>query len=220
MDCITPGYEPHAQLEERIESYLKGQGFFVDSLTYHDRLPEEVVRILQYRNTPTALYLRGKADRIAIHPKYEIEFEWETKTHENSKYRDLTIECLPLVFHILRSPLGVRCLYACAIPHISKEFGFWIHEFPPVREIHIPSRWELDTREWFKAIFRVHFPTVFIRDVRWNRRFSGDPYLIIDKSELTNCSHWHELIDGLLPHHTIRQIPSQKETVSQPEFAF
>ena len=79
--------EHHGRLEDDVAAFLREQGFLLASATYHD-VAKEVAAILRWRTSPTATYLRHRADRIAVHPTMPVEFEWECKTHTNPRLHD------------------------------------------------------------------------------------------------------------------------------------
>lgn len=157
--------------------------------------PKSVTEILSRRWSMTALYLRGRADRIAIHKTKPIEFEWEAKTHHNPRYSDLTIEFLPLVHHISKVKLGVKCLYVFNINGV--DGGFWAHDLPQIRQIHFPPRVEYNlTRKFIMPLMKSYFPNASIYESVVNG--SNDPFVIFDKSVIGKSRHWKELIDELL----------------------
>lgn len=185
-------YSLHTNLESRVKSYLDESGYHVYESTYHSVLPDVLKRLLSRRFSMTALYLRGRADRIAMHKIIPVEFEWEAKTHASQQYNDLTIELLPLVHHISKSALGVRCLYVFDVN--GNEGGFWAHELPTVRQIHLPPRQEYKNILWnFENMADKYFRGVPV--YRSGSGGSGDPFVIFDKSEIQALRHWQDLID-------------------------
>lgn len=193
MMDISPSNRAHQALEKDVEQALSALGFLIASATYHSVLPSEVKDRLQNTYTSTALYLRGRADRIAIHKELPLVFEWEAKTHSSTLWHDMTIEALPLCHHLAEAQLGVRCLYAYRNPYKKHNVGFWISDMPPIREIKIPIRWTEATQEWFAQQFRRFMPQVPI-SILENCRGSRDPFVIIDQSEIEKMPHWNMLI--------------------------
>lgn len=190
----TVDYAPHANLEKRVLAYLGSRDYVSYAAPYHDSFPPEITRILQYRFSLTALHLRGRADRIAVHAHKKIEFEWEAKTHESKKYGDLTLEALPLTHHRYKALLGVRCLYVFDVN--GREGGFWVHKLPPIRVLMYTDR-----VEWapFKTLLIPRMESALsplqVRDgVR--PMGSGDPFVVIDESVISSLPHWSELIDN------------------------
>jgi hypothetical protein len=185
-------YLPHRSLEDRVRSYLEERGYFVYEATYHSVMPETEKRILSRRYSMTALYLRGRADRVAIHNIIPVEIEWEAKTHANPKYDDLTIELLPLVHHVSKAKLGVRCLYVFNVNGF--EAGFWAHQLPRIRQIHLSTRDEYKPNLWhFENLCREFFRGVPVYKSTVNG--SGDPFVIFDKSVIRQQKHWQDFID-------------------------
>jgi hypothetical protein len=184
-------HKPHNSLETDVNEFLKSNNFITCSATYHDVMPTDAVKILQYRFDMTSLYIRGRADRIAIHKTIPITFEWECKTHINQKYKDLTIELLPLAHHISKVELGVDCLYIFRTD--IAEGGFWANDLPEIRQIWMPPRKEYEKlRDLFKRIIENIYKTKKITESVVSG--SGDPFLIIDKSVIVNLPDWRKLI--------------------------
>ena len=192
-------HKPHSDLEEDVRQYLAARGFWTTELTYHECLPGEWVRKLQDRWSPTALYIRGRADRLAMHPTAEVEFEWEAKTHKSSRKHDLCIEALPLLHHLLKGRVDVQCLYIYRNPFVNEEVGFWTDVMPKIREVHIPQRWDDEQMSWFHQVLETYFPRIPLRETYWNAtKGSGDPYIIIDRSVVRDMPHWKAAVDSLL----------------------
>lgn len=121
---IRPDLWSHFALESEVMAYLAFRGFVMDDATYHSKM-RRIMPIVQSRFTAQSLYLRGRADRWAVHRTHPVEFEFDIKTHASRSRRDCTIEALPLLHHIAQAPLGVRCLYCFRHDHTGVECGFW-----------------------------------------------------------------------------------------------
>jgi len=85
---ITPENQAHEKLEQDAKDFLSELGFLTDEATYHTVMNLEVKDRLSRIYTPTSLYLRGRADRIAVHKSLPLVFEWEAKTHESRNLHD------------------------------------------------------------------------------------------------------------------------------------
>jgi hypothetical protein len=190
---ISPDYAPHQTLERRVADYLHESEFETGNSTYHETYAPALRRILQRTFEPTSLYIRAKADRVAAHRTLPLVFEWDAKTHKSSQYADCTLEVLPIALHLANAAFDVRCLYAYHNPFTGHECGFWIHDMPRVRAIHIPDRWTPPLKKWFGMMFFSYFPDTPVRETRW-RGGSGDPYLIIDRYDVEQLPHWQSLI--------------------------
>lgn len=195
-------YQPHKALESDVKEFLHANGFFTDEVTYHSRLPRNMVDLLSKRWSPTALYLRGRADRIAIHKTMPVEFEWECKTHGAVKYNDMAIEALPLAHHITKARLDVKCLYIYRNPFEQKEYGFWVNDIPGIRCCNIPSRWDGEMKNFFTRVFMSSYPGVTL-NYPIHSNGSGDPYLLINHDEIIKLSNWKDLIMELIAHAEI-----------------
>jgi len=190
---ITPENQAHKKLEQDAKDFLSELGFLTDEATYHTVMNPEVKDRLSRIYTPTSLYLRGRADRIAVHKSLPLVFEWEAKTHESRSRHDMLLEALPVCHHLIKAQLGVECLYVYRNPHKNHEAGFWVKDIPAARIIMIPSRWNADQISWFKGQFKRFFPEIEIRSVG---RTAGtdDPFLIINESIVMRLPHWKDCI--------------------------
>ena len=200
----------HKALEQDAIDLFKEYGFSISEATYHSVMDDSVVKILQDLWTPTALYLRGRADRVAVRKSPPMALQWEAKTHESKKYHDMTLEVLPVCAYLALCRLGIDCLYVYRDPptiknkeivHLGYEKGFWICNIPDPRVIMIPQRWPTQAlnqvwTEKCKDRIRSFFPDTPIRITNQNYG-SGDPFLIIDESVVVNLPDWREIIKGL-----------------------
>ena len=190
---ITPENPAHEKLEQDVRDFLSELGFMTDESTYHTVMDPKVVDRLSRIYTPTSLYLRGRADRVAVHESLPLVFEWEAKTHASRNLHDMLLETLPLCHHLAKAQLDVECLYIYRNPHKNHEAGFWVKDIPAARIIMIPSRWDADQISWFKGQFKRFFPETDIRFTGSNAG-SGDPFLIIDESIVMRLPHWKDCI--------------------------
>jgi len=184
----------HKQFETYVYEWLSEHGWSVGNLTYHDNLPTQIKNILVYRNSPTALTIRGRADRISVNLNYPVEFYLEIKTTLSS-FQGITLEAFPLAMHVLQAKHGVHCLYIHRHAITKRECGFWVHELPPIWGIKIPPRWDDKTTLWFRSVFDSIFPAVPVIDTP--SRGSGDPFAIIDASVVKTLPHWKRLVIDL-----------------------
>lgn len=193
MSPISVLHVPHQTLEADVDAYLRDAGFLTFAAPYHATMPHEIQERLAFNYSYTSLYLRARADRIAIHESSPLVFEWEVKTHDNSRFPNLCIELLPFMHHVQKASLGVRCLYVFRIPYTGQEGGFWVNKRPAMRDAWITSR----VTKWRAGLVdrvRCMFPeaSVYEKDPRGG---SKDPFLIIDQSEVARQKHWSILID-------------------------
>jgi len=203
---ITPNTVPeHGRLEHDVMAFLSEHGFLFGSATYHDVMDPLLVNRLQSVLTPTTLRLRTRADRVAVHRRHGLAFEWEAKTHAGSKYHNMALEVYPLCAHLAESDMDVRCLYVYRDQDRGYDVGFWVHN-PldiPVRAVKVPTRWQ---NHWFAAwiVAKVQewWPEVPIDPINW-RSGSGDPFILIDESVVREMSDWRDLILAVLPVESI-----------------
>ncbi len=196
MHTINPDNKEHSRLELDVSNFLESNGFYVTSATYHDVFDSHIAKRLAEIYTPTGLYVRGRADRLAIHKYKNIVFEWEAKTHTSARLHDMTIEALPLCHHIAKSRLGVECIYIYRDSYIDLERAFAVTNLPAIREVLIPNRWSIDKIEWFESMFNIFIES---RTRRINSsRGSGDPFAIISKKTVQLLPGWKDLIVNIL----------------------
>lgn len=193
MTAITVDFAAHTTLESEFDAYLRSLGFLTFAAPYHETMPPEIQRRLQFRDSYTSLYLRARADRVAVHETLPLEFEWEVKTHDNSRYADLCIELLPFLHHIQKANLGVRCLYVFRIPHTSFDGCFWVHRRPPVREVWITSR--AGSSLAAKAAQLIPEARIVQRDPRGGTK---DPFVIIDKAQVSQQKNWRVAVQQVV----------------------
>ena len=172
------------------------------SIAYHEVWSEATRALLASRFDFTSLYLRSRADRIAIHRSAHLTFEWECKCMPNtSERRNLAVEALPLITHfLLNTHFGVNCLYVCKdSAGVYGERGFWteVGYLPKIEVIHIPRRWKLNRRNGFRAIFKEELPGISVRDVD-HRSGSGDPYALISEATFASLLDWRDLVKDYL----------------------
>lgn len=190
----------HAQFQFVVSEFLQSEGFLTPAqITYHEAWSGSDLKakeILQNRFSRTALNLRTRADRIAIHGELECEFEWEVKTKPaRSAYDDLTCEALPLCFHILKSRLGVRCLYAVRHCRTGREFSFWADdEFAKaVKSVKVPMRWSHIDIANYCADFHALFPNAAVNTMpRTNG--SDDPFILVAAADTLTLPDWKDSI--------------------------
>lgn len=185
MGKITPQDKNHARLIIKVSEYLEEKNYLVDDAAYHDTMPELISKRLSQIYTPTSMYIRGRADRIAVHKTKDIVFEWDAKTSAGSK--NCNVELYPIINHIM---VGAKCLYAYKNKYTMQEVGFWIDKLPPIEVIIIPSRWDNHPMgDWYYDLSKKYFDAEIKRGV--NTGGSGDPYIILD---IRGLPHWKELI--------------------------
>jgi len=199
----------HAELEREVDEYLRSHGFIVPSaVTYHEVWPAEIKNLVASRQSMTALYLRSRADRVAIHADLPIEFEWECKT--NQKYFDLSFEALPFMHHLAKARLGVRCLLCIWNLRSGFHHGTWIswEVVDNIREIRVPDKCRMTDKEAFIRCCEELLPQVRVKPTGGTNGGSNDPFVVIDKSLAPAFPHWHDLIDDLFSRDSMQSSAS------------
>lgn len=192
---IKPGGK-HDEFEKLVSKKLEMMGFKMAKAGYHDVYSEDIVNLLRSRFSFTALYIRMRADRIAIHANLPIEFELEIKTNAGP-HANMAIEAFPIAIHRLLEQYGVRCLYIYCDFVRNLEKGFWVEEMPMPSKIYIPDRWNNKKIQQFREFFTYVFPDIPIKLTK--RKYgSGDPFLIIQEEKIYNLPNWETVIARLL----------------------
>lgn len=210
----------HSAFENEVRQYFESQGFYTDQATYHEAMSQSVKDRLSCTDTPTSLYIRGRADRVAIHRSLPIVCQWETKTHDSQRYHDMVIELLPFLHHLKAGELGARCLYAYKNSYINMDHGFWTDDFPPVRQVFLTKRMPADLGGLVEPALAKYLPRVkIIRDYKPSFG-SGDPFFIVDQKDVVKLPHWKTLIDEFATSYVAPSIlqPSRQIPVTQPSF--
>lgn len=177
----------HVVFVDRITTYLEELNFLVDEATYHEVMKEETRERLRVLYTPTSLYIRGRADRIAVHKVVRLCIMWEAKTN-NGNYRNMAMEALPIVNHL---KTGVRCLYLYWDVVDGFEGGFWVNELPPIDRILLPNRWDAGMVKYFGAEFDRWLPGVPVVPTGRNSG-SGTPFIIIKRADRDVLFDWRQ----------------------------
>ena len=169
----------HKRLEADVIDWLTGNGFMVESNTYHDRLPKSFSDRLRVMYNQTSLVVRTGADRLAIHRERDFAFLLEFKTICDPKWANLAVEALPLSVHVEKAKLGTRCLYVVrdVIPGREYEGCFWADKPIPADALFVPRRFqgtELERR------MIAAFPRLEVRRPD-SVNGSGDPYVRVKR---------------------------------------
>lgn len=183
---INPEFKPHKELEKIAVEYLQNKGYCVKAQTYHETMDNDAVKMLQRNYSITSLYIRARADRMAI--RQDAIFEFEVKTHFSKSHNDLVIEILPLMIHESKSKF-IKCLYVCEVNN--RQFGFFADNIPTIKRALIP-----DTQN-NKHISKIVTAWEKLRAVPISTNTTGgsnDPCIIISEKEINKLSDWRLLI--------------------------
>jgi hypothetical protein len=144
----------HSTLEAEISSHATGCGWLVASATYHDVMPEPMRIALARCYAPAALYVRFRADRIAVREQCCIPFE--VKTTAGARF---PVAALPLSHHVRQ---GIPVLYVLRHLTTGREWAFWTHKLPAFCEVVIPDAWSERMRDYFTQRFYEIWPAAYI----------------------------------------------------------
>lgn len=178
-----------------MRQHFESLGFYTDEATYHEVMSEEVRDRLASIYEPTSLYIRGRADRIAVHKHQPLVCQWEAKTHDTRGRHDMLIELLPFLHHLNASELGVKVIYAYQDRHIGIAGGFWVAEHPPVRQIFLTDRMPDSLLGPVNSMLATYMSRVPVRRNYRPTFGSGDPFFIVDEKDVRAMRHWAELVD-------------------------
>jgi len=188
MTAITPDWKPHMDLETDANEFLDAHGFRHGSATYHNVMPAEIQSALIRNNDPTSLYIRTRADRLAVHSTIRnCAFQYECKT-AGGRRDNMAVEAIQLAQHVMAARLGVRSLYIYRDTRKGIDCGFWNTSIPTIAAIHVP-----DGHEGLEGVLAISFPNVEIRPV-FKGGGSGDPYCLIEWQHVAKLKDWRHLI--------------------------
>jgi hypothetical protein len=189
----------HAKAQADFIAFLQSVGFWVEDLTYHTNMDKKVAALVALDHSPTSLLVTNRPDGYAIHPIYDLAFEFEIKTHQDgvvSEGPDVEIEALPLLQRAMESQCGTKCLYVCQ--HNGVDFGFWVDAMPEFRSAMYPPKkrhmWVM--REKLIPLIEEYLKPTWGVQAQPNAvcAGSGDPFIIVSKSVWSKLPHWVTLV--------------------------
>lgn len=188
----------HRKLITDALEYLGARQYYTsDESTYHEILPEEQQRLLQKDYDPTAMYVRSRADRLAVHPVPGRTTYFDAKS---SRYDGPTpyafIELVPLMFHEIAAKHGVRCLYIFRRYTGSTfiDYGWWSGLLPRIIDIKFPCDSRRTDASWVNTMASTVFSEVSQSTAPFMRG-SGTPYASM---YVEDCQPWQQLIDQIV----------------------
>ena len=200
---VSPNDPNHAKLQEDVVKFLTDKGFWITEDTHHTTMPSPLVHRLSEINTPTSLYIRTRADLVAVHHSLNLVIQVEVKTR-CGKSPNVAIEAIPLMFHREMSSVAVDTLYIYRDPIDPWEFGFWVKEMPTPDALFVPKKWNHRMYQYVTALSRSRFPVVKI--VESDVEGSGDPYYLWKRDWLKDQVDWRVLIDERIEQERNRWI--------------
>lgn len=174
----------HTKFEAEVNAWFKSEGFQVSELTYHRHMETSVKNLLATIYDPTALYIRTRADRVAMRGRHC--FEYEVKTRFRADPCDFLIEFFPFwVHYTLWSTFGINCLYVCRLNGVEK--GFWADDPTIIETVMIPSKWSGYNGGYFESLMAEHK----LKHVGcYSTRGSDDPFIIIPRDRFGSFHDW------------------------------
>jgi len=164
------------EAEELVTESLKKAGWYiVQSLGYHAYFSQDARAFISKINSPTAIYIRTLADRVAIRPTPASVLQVEIKEHRDPQYDNIAIEGFPMLIHrVLWWLFGIDCLYAFTLDDGIK--ACWVQDLP-LFKIIIPRRLRAMEASYWLPKFQQFFPYTLIERKRTGG--SGDPLGLI-----------------------------------------
>lgn len=205
-------FETHDKFESVVRASFDARGFDTHDAAYHKNMPREMANLLRLLDTPTALLVRTRPDRIALHRIQAICCEFECKTPRTSR-ANWAIEALPLANHILKSRLGALILYCYRDAARGVDVGFWCHKLPLISCVMMTPRGE---EQGLKGYLRTVFTRdVIEQDVNFNfancgygyGNGTGTPFVIIGEATVQELRHWETEIDALVNGEILNPSP-------------
>jgi hypothetical protein len=198
---ITPDHEPHEKLLRDVQAWLHERGFAFSSLAYHDVLkdaqPALADRIARMWDA-TAIVMRHRPDRIAVHGQLPLAFWWEGKTKGKfaPSSEAIYVDLCTLIATYHRDP-DLRTLFVHRNQHSGLEVGFWASDVPDLgARVKISrAKWGDSTiAGWYARQARYIFgKNVSIGDHTGGG--SGDPFVVIPHGQVVGLRHWTTLVE-------------------------
>jgi hypothetical protein len=174
---VSPDDPHHAALETEVIAFAEAHGWAVGSATYHTVMPEAVKIALSRCYDPSALYVRGRADRVAVKGQHCRLFEAKTNS---GRHLRASIEAGPICHYI---STGIPCLYIYRDVKDGFEAAFWTTAMPCIDVVFLPELWTPPLQRYFQTQFRRVWPHVDIAPLpRTNG--SNDPFVVIRRDAL------------------------------------
>lgn len=188
-------HKGHDEFENTVAAWLLENDWILPPApTYHSYMPKDIQDILKSRFDETSLYVRTRADRLAIHRTKPVTMEWEVKTIPN--YRNFACEALPLAHHIQKADLGVVCVYAAIHVAANRQYGFLVNEsMPMVSKVFLPTRWTAESATESRTMFSRFWPHA--QYINQDCGGSGDPFVVINESDVAGLPHWKEVFQNI-----------------------
>ena len=175
--------------EELVAEELKRLGYpIIQEFGYHSFFPQEAREAIASVNTPTALYIRTMADRVAINSSSVLQVE--VKELRGAEYANIAIEALPALIHRnLWWAFGIDCLYTFALNNGIK--ASWVQDLP-IFKIIIPSRFKNSQEINWPKLFKQFFPDVPHEEKP--TKGSGDPFGLISPHDLSTMPMLEQIL--------------------------
>jgi len=126
----------HRDLEAEVAGVFEAHDFLTAKAPYHDTMAPEIIDRLSQCNSPTARYLRGRSDRVAIHRRRDQVIPWEVKTTPGLHPR-IPVEAIPIMHHV---QARIPVLYVCRHLRHQWDAAFWTHRLPKFDVIFISPK--------------------------------------------------------------------------------
>ena len=205
-----PNDPHHAALEAEIVACATAHGWTVGSATYHTVMADPVRLALQRCWDPAALYVRGRADRVAVKDQRCVLFEAKSNS---GRWARAAFEALP-VSHYIR--LGVPCLYVYRDVKDGFETAFWTTAMPRIDVIFLPDRWSVQLRKFYRDAFGKVWPDTEITTIRAVNG-SNDPYLAVSRESLVAAAvSWRDVFAETVDPPTPDQEPKSTLCTTDP----
>lgn len=187
----------HDSLMNEFKEHLKQKGYTWYEADYGTIADDPCKTTLRYRTTPSAVFLRTRADRIAC--RHDCEFEFDAKTKQNN-YADIAVEALPLIHHsLVFSYFQLRCLYAFRWVRLEDrpDVGFFVDmDFCRIVDTLWIFTWRDDmtaVNDWVRNAQPSFFPNAEIIESD-SCRGSSDPMAVVNVSKTQQMPHWGTMI--------------------------
>jgi hypothetical protein len=151
-------------------------------------MPEPLRSALSRCWDPAALYVRARADRVAIREQQCVLFDPKTNSGSHSR---ASLEALPIINYLR---LGIPCLFVYRDMKDRFETAFWTTTLPEVDAIFLPPQRTKELQNYYRVQLRQAWPDTDLVEHLPTNGGSNDPYVVIRREAFMACGvDWQQV---------------------------
>lgn len=190
----------HDEFVLTVAKHLRENNWCVPpSLAYHDVFDDHLSVMLNARNDPTSMSIRGASDLIAWANDLPLSVRVEVKT-VGERHHNFAAAVWPLAEHLYRARMGCHCIYAVRNLSDGFEYGFRVDDdlVDSIARVFVPGGYDDAALDRLRAATspamgdRVQFVKAPV-----STRGSGTPYVLIPDVEVRMFDDWRTEFDRL-----------------------